>query len=332
MERRTASRPSSIPAAASWPVAPLTRSVSGCLDSLQLSSYLDAMSRYSGGPVTHRALTGPSRAAGIRSTKEAWEHEILYTLSCIQEIRSKIDRNGLANGEARPPGWSVVDGHRDSTRRYPSGRRERWREIATPSMPADLSTYPAVASVLVVRESAAPARLYERRSSGSPQRCRTTRRRRASKRRRVSVLDAPACDEVVVHGQQLSDQRQPVTTQPDEPPAQRSGWVGALGDDGNTNRDELSVVEGATAPPAVACLLEELAHVPVATQTTVDVLAPPATPLGSESSLQFALYPFRGRRHASTQSRRRSPSTCRWNRPPRCARCARAASLRPGGA
>ena len=90
------------------------------------------MARYSGGPVTHRALTGPSRAAGIRSTKEAWDHEILYTLSCIQEIRSKIDRNELATVKlAREAGlsWTDIATALGISRQ---AAWERWREIDTP--------------------------------------------------------------------------------------------------------------------------------------------------------------------------------------------------------
>jgi DNA invertase Pin-like site-specific DNA recombinase len=50
------------------------------------------MARYSGGPVTHRALSGPSGSSG---GDEAERRELLYTLSCIREVRAKIDRNEL---------------------------------------------------------------------------------------------------------------------------------------------------------------------------------------------------------------------------------------------
>lgn len=50
------------------------------------------MARYSGGPVTHRALSGPSRVSG---GEEAEKRELLYTLSCIREVRARIDRNEL---------------------------------------------------------------------------------------------------------------------------------------------------------------------------------------------------------------------------------------------
>jgi hypothetical protein len=53
------------------------------------------MARYSGGPVTHRALTGPSRTASVRSSEDSWRQEVLYTLTCIQQIRATIDRNEL---------------------------------------------------------------------------------------------------------------------------------------------------------------------------------------------------------------------------------------------
>jgi hypothetical protein len=68
------------------------RRLSGHLDGPVLSGYLDAMARYSGGPVTHRALSGPSRVSG---GAEAEKHELLYTLSCIRDVRAKIDRNEL---------------------------------------------------------------------------------------------------------------------------------------------------------------------------------------------------------------------------------------------
>ncbi len=44
------------------------------------------MARYSGGPVTHRALAGP---------KSPEKHELLYTLQCVREVRGKVDRTEL---------------------------------------------------------------------------------------------------------------------------------------------------------------------------------------------------------------------------------------------
>jgi Homeodomain-like domain len=90
------------------------------------------MARYSGGPVTHRALTGPSSSAGVRSTKETWERELLYTLTCIQEIRGKIDRNELATVKlARQAGlsWADVATALGVSRQ---AAWERWREIDSP--------------------------------------------------------------------------------------------------------------------------------------------------------------------------------------------------------
>jgi hypothetical protein len=53
------------------------------------------MARFSGGPVTHRALTGPRRIGAAASDEDAWKHEVLYTLRCIQEVRQKCDGTEL---------------------------------------------------------------------------------------------------------------------------------------------------------------------------------------------------------------------------------------------
>jgi hypothetical protein len=44
------------------------------------------MARYGGGPVTYRALNGP---------RGHNRHEVLYTLTCIREVRGKVDRSEL---------------------------------------------------------------------------------------------------------------------------------------------------------------------------------------------------------------------------------------------
>ena len=48
-----------------------------------------AMARYSGGPVTHRALTGPQ---GRFKDGPGWSGELLYTLKCVMEIRGKCNQ------------------------------------------------------------------------------------------------------------------------------------------------------------------------------------------------------------------------------------------------
>jgi hypothetical protein len=50
------------------------------------------MARYSGGPVTHRALTGPSMLSRLE-TEALKRNEVLYTLQCVHEIREKLNRN-----------------------------------------------------------------------------------------------------------------------------------------------------------------------------------------------------------------------------------------------
>ena len=66
------------------------------------------MARWSGGPVTHRALTGPrTNPVGGQPS----EHELLYTLSCIRDVRAKIDTNELQTvRQAREAGitWTEI--------------------------------------------------------------------------------------------------------------------------------------------------------------------------------------------------------------------------------
>ena len=86
------------------------------------------MARYSGGPVTHRALTGPRRR--YRDTSEvAWQQELLLTLRCVQEIRTKCDQTELGTvREARKAGlsWTEVAGALGVTRQ---SAWERWHEL-----------------------------------------------------------------------------------------------------------------------------------------------------------------------------------------------------------
>jgi DNA invertase Pin-like site-specific DNA recombinase len=83
------------------------------------------MARYSGGPVTHRALTGPRKSAA----EAGHSQEVLYTLACIQEVRAKIDRNELQTVKiARAAGlsWTDIATALGITRQ---SAWEKWREL-----------------------------------------------------------------------------------------------------------------------------------------------------------------------------------------------------------
>lgn len=86
------------------------------------------MARYSGGPVTHRALTGPrlTRDAG---NEDAWKREVLYTLECIQEIRQKCDRtelNTVRQARQTALSWTEIATALGVTRQ---AAWERWHEL-----------------------------------------------------------------------------------------------------------------------------------------------------------------------------------------------------------
>jgi hypothetical protein len=86
------------------------------------------MARCSGGPVTHRALTGPRRRHSD-TTDAAWREELLYTLRCVQEIRAKCSQTELKTvREARISGlsWTEIAGALGVTRQ---SAWERWREL-----------------------------------------------------------------------------------------------------------------------------------------------------------------------------------------------------------
>ena len=86
------------------------------------------MARYSGGPVTHRALTGPGQRYSDM-TDPAWQQELLLTLRCIQEIRQKCDGAGLGTvRQARKAGlsWTEIATALGVTRQ---SAWERWREL-----------------------------------------------------------------------------------------------------------------------------------------------------------------------------------------------------------
>jgi DNA invertase Pin-like site-specific DNA recombinase len=78
------------------------------------------MARYSGGPVTHRALDGAR-------SKEP--QELLYTLRCIVQVRGKIDQSELAAVRgARQAGisWTEIAAALGISRQ---AAWERWREL-----------------------------------------------------------------------------------------------------------------------------------------------------------------------------------------------------------
>jgi hypothetical protein len=102
--------------------------LSGCLDRSCLQGHPDSMARYSGGPVTHRALTGPKRRYHDM-TDHAWQQELLLTLHCIQEIRQKCDHTELGTVRlARKAGlsWTEIAGGLGVTRQ---SAWERWHEL-----------------------------------------------------------------------------------------------------------------------------------------------------------------------------------------------------------
>jgi DNA invertase Pin-like site-specific DNA recombinase len=83
------------------------------------------MARYSGGPVTHRALTGPS----VHPEDPRYRHELLYTLQCVREVRAKVDRNELETvRKARRAGvsWTEIATSLGVSRQ---AVWERWHEI-----------------------------------------------------------------------------------------------------------------------------------------------------------------------------------------------------------
>jgi hypothetical protein len=86
------------------------------------------MARYSGGPVTHHALTGPKQRYADW-TDQAWQQELLYTLRCVREIRQKCDQTELATvRQARKAdlSWTEIAGALAVTRQ---AAWERWHEL-----------------------------------------------------------------------------------------------------------------------------------------------------------------------------------------------------------
>lgn len=86
------------------------------------------MARYSGGPVTHAALTGP-KPRRADEPDEAWRARLVSTLSSVREIRQKCDRTELRTvHEARKAGmsWTEIATALGVTRQ---SAWERWHEL-----------------------------------------------------------------------------------------------------------------------------------------------------------------------------------------------------------
>jgi hypothetical protein len=89
------------------------------------------MARFSGGPVTHRALTGAR--VQYSDMTETWAAELRYTLQCIQEIRQKCDRTELQTvRQAREAGlsWTDIATSLGVTRQ---AAWERWHQVDGPA-------------------------------------------------------------------------------------------------------------------------------------------------------------------------------------------------------
>jgi DNA invertase Pin-like site-specific DNA recombinase len=94
------------------------------------------MARYSGGVITHRALTGPRRLGWNTKDPELWKGEVLTTLKAVKEIRSKCDMTEMATvREARKIGvsWTEIAETLSVTRQ---SAWERWRELDEESQAA----------------------------------------------------------------------------------------------------------------------------------------------------------------------------------------------------
>ena len=92
---------------------------------------LTDMARYSGGPVTHRALVGPGAARSLPKS------ELLRILTCIRDVRAKIDANELRTVRmARESGitWTEI------ATALGVSRQAAWERLR--EMDVDLSTTP----------------------------------------------------------------------------------------------------------------------------------------------------------------------------------------------
>ena len=99
-----------------------------------LQGNLDSMARYSGGPVTHRALAGPKfYSSDPEDRKKA---EVLNTLQCVHQIREKLSRNEFNTVRiARGLGlsWTEIATSLGVSRQ---AAWERWHEIDAEVVPA----------------------------------------------------------------------------------------------------------------------------------------------------------------------------------------------------
>lgn len=87
------------------------------------------MARYSGGPVTHRALAGPRHTRATAGSDSAWKQELTATLSAVREVRQKCDRTELQTvRHAREAGmsWTEIATALGVTRQ---SAWERWHEL-----------------------------------------------------------------------------------------------------------------------------------------------------------------------------------------------------------
>lgn len=100
-----------------------------------LQGSLDGMARYSGGPVTHRALTGPRFYPDAPEAMK--KHEVLYTLQCVHEIREKLNRNEYNTVKIARDlcmSWTEIATSLGVTRQ---AAWERWHEVDAEELPAE---------------------------------------------------------------------------------------------------------------------------------------------------------------------------------------------------
>jgi hypothetical protein len=98
------------------------------LDAARLSGHPDSMARYSGGPITHAALTGPKPRRDW-DTDESWKNQLTSTLQAVRTIRQKCDRTELETvRQARLAGmsWTEIATALGVTRQ---SAWERWHEL-----------------------------------------------------------------------------------------------------------------------------------------------------------------------------------------------------------
>lgn len=79
--------------------------------------------------MTHRALAGPRRTGASVSSEEAWKHELLQTLTAVQDVRRQCDRTELRTVQAaRTAGlsWTEIATALGVTRQ---SAWERWHEV-----------------------------------------------------------------------------------------------------------------------------------------------------------------------------------------------------------